>query len=221
MDARQDEHGSWQVTSPDPRPLLESNPRLEPRLREVIVRLLSDAPEARGTAAQLAEALEAEAELPKRPRPRARGKAWRPWLTLAAAGASAVLLWNLKPFPLHVSPSSRQAEDSQASEEDTTAVGDTSSTEPLASIHPPSEPPALAQEPLPEPRTGQARPDEKGRCPGSKQVPINGGCWLEQLPMSAEECVANGGVIFKGKCFGHALAPPKKPVPTSGPAKAR
>jgi hypothetical protein len=39
--------------------------------------------------------------------------------------------------------------------------------------------------------------------------------------MSAEECVANGGVIFKGKCFVPAPAPPKKPVPTSGPAKAR
>jgi serine/threonine protein kinase len=33
MDARQDEHGSWQVTSPDPRPQLENNPRVEPRLR--------------------------------------------------------------------------------------------------------------------------------------------------------------------------------------------
>jgi serine/threonine protein kinase len=86
MDMRQDENGSWQVTSPDPRPLLENNPRVEPRLREWILRLLSDSPEARGTAAQLAEAMEAEAALPKNPRPRARAKVWRPWLALARPG---------------------------------------------------------------------------------------------------------------------------------------
>jgi hypothetical protein len=218
MDVRQDENGSWQVTSPDPRPLLESNPRVEPRLRECILRLLSDSPEVRGTAAQLAEALEAEAELPKSPRPRARGKAWRPWLALAAAGASAVLLW----MPGHVSTSTRQAEDSQAPEADTAAVGDTSSTEPLASIHPPSkDEQPIAQEPLPEPRPGQTRPDEKGRCLGRKQVAINGACWVEQLPMSAEECVESGYVPFKGKCYLPAPAPPKKHVPTSSPAKAR
>ena len=61
MEARQDEQGAWQVTRPDVRPLLESNPRVEPVLREVIVRLLLEAPEARGTAGQVAEALEAVA----------------------------------------------------------------------------------------------------------------------------------------------------------------
>jgi serine/threonine protein kinase len=86
MDVRQDENGSWQVTSPDPRPLLENNPRVEPRLRVWILRLLSDSPEARGTAAQLAEAMVAEAALPKNPRPRARAKVWRPWLALARPG---------------------------------------------------------------------------------------------------------------------------------------
>jgi hypothetical protein len=35
IDARQDEHGIWQATCPDFRPLLESNPRLEPPLREM------------------------------------------------------------------------------------------------------------------------------------------------------------------------------------------
>jgi serine/threonine protein kinase len=61
IDARQDEQGAWNATSPDPRPMLESNPQVEPALREVIVRLLSSAPEARGTATQVAEALEAGA----------------------------------------------------------------------------------------------------------------------------------------------------------------
>ena len=79
----------------------------------------------------------------------------------------------------------------------------------------------MAQEPLPEPRPGQTRPDEKGRCPGRKQVAINGACWVENPSMNAEECVENGSVFFRGKCYSHALAPPPKPVPTSSPAKAR
>jgi len=56
IEERQDEHGTWQATSPDFRPLLESNPRLEPPLREVMLQLLSAAPEQRGTAAQVARA---------------------------------------------------------------------------------------------------------------------------------------------------------------------
>ncbi len=67
LDARKDEHGTWQGTSPDFRPLLESNPRLEPPLREVILQLLSHAPEQRGTAAQVAQALEAAAGEEERP----------------------------------------------------------------------------------------------------------------------------------------------------------
>jgi serine/threonine protein kinase len=65
IDARQDEQGIWQATSPDFRPLLESNPRLEPPLREMILQLLSHAPEQRGTAARY---LPAPAP-PKKPAP--------------------------------------------------------------------------------------------------------------------------------------------------------
>jgi hypothetical protein len=39
--------------------------------------------------------------------------------------------------------------------------------------------------------------------------------------MPAEECVENGGVLFKGKCYTPALAPPKRPLPTSNPPEAR
>jgi serine/threonine protein kinase len=120
-EARRDEQGVWRVTSPDFGPVLESNPWVEPRLREVIVRLLSEVPEARGTAGQVAETLEAAAnesvpwspveaqpaaEVPppdvpapesgsKRPRrasPPMQESAWELWLALAAAGAVAVLL---------------------------------------------------------------------------------------------------------------------------------
>jgi hypothetical protein len=256
-EARQDEQGAWRVASPDIRPMLESNPRVEPLLRGVIVRLLSEAPEARGTAAQVAETLEAAAnesvprrsaesqpaaEVPlpdvptpesgsehdQRARPPARAWAWEPWLALAAAGTVAVLLAvlvrhsqpaSVPPGPVFVK--APRASGSQAPDAGTAAVGDTSPTESLASTPPPTEKKPLSQEPLPELRPGQARPDKKGQCPGRKQVPINGGCWVEQLPMSAEECVENGYVLFQGKCFGPALAPPKKPRPTSSPPEAR
>jgi serine/threonine protein kinase len=225
-EARKDEQGSWRVTSPDLRPLLENNPQVEPQLREVIVRLLSEAPEARGTATQVAEALEAVGgdECLERSKPPARARAWRPWLALGAVGTCAVLLWHSQPalLPLgHESASMPRASDSHAPDAGTAAVGDTSPTEPQASTLPTTEKKPLAQEPLPEPRPGQARPDKKGRCPGSKQVPINGGCWLEQVQVTAGECVDNGGVPFQGKCYAPALAPPKKTQPTSSPLEAR
>jgi serine/threonine protein kinase len=217
-DARQDEQSTWQARSPDIRRLLESNPRVEPALRQVIVQLLSDAPEDRGTAAQVAQALEAATgseQGPECSRPPGRARAWKPWLTLAAAAAAtcAVVLWSSKWVP--------RAFKAQAPDAGTAAVGDTSPTEPQAATASPEKHRPLAQEPLPEPRPGQARPDEKGRCLGRKQVPINGGCWVEQLPMSAEECVDSGYVPFQGKCYLPAPAPPRKPVPTSNPGQAR
>jgi serine/threonine protein kinase len=254
MDVHQDEEGCWHLSSPDPRPLLERKPGLEPPLRELILRLLSDFPETRGSAAELAEALEAAARekaplpeprptteasqsaapgaeaptskavLPKRPSPHALVRAWRPWLGLAAASVSAVLLWTLQPVPAppeHVSSSTPRASDSQVPDAGPAAAGDTAPTAPVVSAHPPSKPKPVAQEALPEPRPGQTRPDEKGRCPGRTQVPINKGCWVEQTSMTAEACTENGYVLLKGRCYTPALAPPKRPVPTSNPAKAR
>jgi serine/threonine protein kinase len=254
MDAQQDEEGSWHVTSPDPRPLLENNPRVSPLLRELILRLLSDSPEARGTATQVAETLEAaanqrvpeplpepqpasEASPPKLPAPIRGGalpergsslahpKAWKPWLAaLAAVGVCVVLLWNVQPVPLppgHMSASTPEAENAQAADAGTAAVGDSSPTLPQASAPPPREQKPIVQESPPKPRPGQTRPDGKGQCPGRKQVPLNGGCWLVWLQLSAEECAENGYVPFKGKCYAPALAPPQKPPPTSSPAEAR
>jgi serine/threonine protein kinase len=254
MDVQEDEQGAWQVLTPDPRPLLERNPRIGPALREVILRLLSEAPQARGTSAQAAQALEAmanervprrpaepqpAAEVPppsgpapgsgsKRPQPvspPARAWAWEPWLALAALGVCALVLWPAPPAPSPpgqpVSSGPRKASASQAPDAGTAAVGEAAPTEPRAPTPPPPEKKPLAQEPLPEPRPGQARPDGKGRCPGPRQVPINRGCWLHYSSMPAEECVENGGVLFKGKCYTPAHEPPKRPLPTSNPPEAR
>ena len=220
IDARQDEQGTWQATSPDFRRLLESNPRVEPALREVMVRLLSAAPEARGTAAQVAQALEAAAggeERPERSKPPVRARARKPWLALAAVGACAVLLWHTQ--RVLSPPGLMPGNTLRASEADTSAVGD---TEPQASTSPPPEKKPLAQEPLPKPRPDQLRPDKKGQCPARKQVPLNGGCWLDvSSSTDAQTCVASGHVLFQGKCLVPANAPSKKPQPTSGPSGER
>jgi serine/threonine protein kinase len=225
FETRQDEQGHWQAAGPDVRPLLERNPRVEPPLREVIVRLLSSAPEDRGTAAQVAQALEATAgveERPERSKPAESSRAWKPWVALAAAGACAVLVWHARtvrppsgPMAANTPPSA----DSRAPDADPAAVGDTASR---PSPSPPTQEEPLAREPLPEPRPGQLRPDKRGQCSGRKQVPINGGCWLEVSPTAdAQSCVESGYVLFQGKCFVPALPPFREPQPTSSPSEAR
>ena len=87
----------------------------------------------------------------------------------------------------------------------------------MASVHEPSKskPEAIEQEPPPEPLPEQVRPDAKGRCPGRKQIAINGGCWVEYPAANAGECEQNGQVPFKGRCYGPALKSRRKPPPTS------
>jgi hypothetical protein len=60
-DPTEDMEGNWHLVRPDLHPLLERNPRVEPQLRECILRLLSMEPAARGTAAGLARILEPSA----------------------------------------------------------------------------------------------------------------------------------------------------------------
>jgi serine/threonine protein kinase len=273
MEPHQDDAGCWHVTSPDPRPLLEANSRVEPKLRELILRMLSAAPEARGTAAELARALEAaaddtgaeslatprqasedaeelaparpevtagqasevveEAEPPRAlvtagregslegPGSRSRARARRPWLVLAAAAVIGLLLWSSQPAPEPVSASREDHSGSRAPDADTSAVGDTSPTAPLASVKAPSGKKPLTQELPFQPRPGQARPDAKGRCPGRNQVVINSACWVEQRPIGAEECAENGYDFREGKCYAPVLAPRRQPPPTSSPSEAR
>ncbi len=228
IETRQDEHGAWQARGADLRPLLEGNPRVAPPLREVIVRLLSVAPEDRGTAAQVAQALEAASggeARPERSKPPQRARARKPWLALAAAGACTVLVWHSWPArpPLgSMNAKTPWVADSREPDADTAAVGDTEPTEPRASTSPPTEKEPLAQKPLPEPRPEQLRPDKRGQCPGRKQVPINGGCWNDVSPaMDAQTCVESGHVFFQGKCFVPAFESSKRPQPTSSPPEER
>ena len=230
IEARQDEHGTWQGTSPDFRLLLESNPRLEPALREVILQLLSSAPEQRGTAGQVAQALEAaagEEERPERSRSLGRARSWKPWLALAASAAVALMLWRL-PGPRSVLPEHRavsppaQAQAQLPDAGTATVGGSTPSPTPPAS--PPPSKQSVSQNPpfVPGPEQARrARPDAKGQCPRPKQMALNGFCWVELAPMTTEECTAGGYMFLKGKCYGPALELPQKTVPTSSPGNPR
>jgi len=248
LDVLEDEVGAWHVISPDLRSLLAGNPRVPPGLGEVILRVLSETPEARGTVAQAAEALEAVAnepvpplpaeppvtaelsppsvpappdagQRPERVRPLVRARSWKPWLAVAAVASVVVFLWNVAPGP---GQTQQRASGFQSPDAGTSAVGDTSPTQPRAPTPPSQEKKPVAQEPLPEPRPGQIRTNKRGKCPGNKQVPINGACWIDvSSSMSAEECVGNNGVLFKSKCYVPAPDSLKQPQPTSSPPEAR
>jgi serine/threonine protein kinase len=58
----QEEARVWEPGGPGPKAPRELNPRVDPRLSDLILRMLSVAPEARGTARKLAEDLEAAVE---------------------------------------------------------------------------------------------------------------------------------------------------------------
>ncbi|HEX8699050.1 MAG TPA: serine/threonine-protein kinase [Myxococcaceae bacterium] len=251
MEPHQDDGGNWRVTSADPRPFLEQNTRVEPRLRELILRMLSASPPERGTASELAEALEAAANAPEaialprpphvpeaagtveprppefsagragRPRPHAHERARSAWWALIAVGVAGVLVWTTWTRPEHLSASGPQAPDSQAPDAGTAATGDSSPTAPPAAPQAPFKQKPLTQAPPFQPRPEQPRPDGKGRCPGPKQVVINGSCWLELPTTEAEGCVGNGYDFREGKCYVPAPTIRRPPQPTSNPADAR
>jgi hypothetical protein len=206
------------------RPPHELNPEVDPVLSALILRMLSLAPEARGTARELAEALEAAARRaspstdPLEPE-RKHVPRWSLWSAVAIA-AVLLLVWAIR--ALDVQPERASQREHLASAEDrpdagTTDLGDAVPAAPLASTHAPDRQKAIGQDTPPEPFPGQLRTDAKGRCPGQEQIPINGGCWTEARAKDVEACAQNGYVFFKGRCYSPALAPRRKPQPTSDP----
>ncbi len=209
------EGGTWRLEIPDPCPLLEATPRVEPRIRELILRLLSVSPEARGTAAELADALEAlDAEPSHREERRRiyRNRAGRmPWIQGAVtAGLACLLAWGWEAVHLLV--------EHVASSDGTTAVGDSAPT--LAPGDAP-KPKSTAQAPPIKPRPGQTRPNAEGQCPGQEQVPLNGACWVEYRAKNAAACTESGHAYINGQCLAPAFPPPDQPQPTSQPSDSR
>ncbi|MBN1209497.1 MAG: serine/threonine protein kinase, partial [Myxococcaceae bacterium] len=230
---QQDALGTWHMLPPLLRSPRELNPRVEPLLSALILRMLSLSPEARGTAEALAEALEAAAqragpeldqplrdgEPPRaRVRPWARAMKWGPAGALAMLGA-LLLLWNrgaVQTPPEGAPTKVRVASEVEAPDAGTSAVGDEAPSASPASVHVPSEHQALTQDTPPKPFPGQSRPDEQGQCASREQVPINGVCWVELRMKDARSCEQDGYVVLKGRCFAPAFPPRRKPPPMSG-----
>ncbi len=219
-----------------------SNPRCTPELSALVSRMLSPRPEARGSAREVAEALEQavrnagrEADEPlftgEEPRPAGlfplpqRVTVQRPprmprWPWFAAAGLAGALVLSAGEL-LSVGPSEEPATPQLAEQEEskdagTVAVGDTALTSPVAPEKAPSVWTSIAQELPQKPIQGQRRPDGNGRCPSKEQIAINGGCWI-RLTVDVTDCDDYwGGVEYKSACYIPVMTKPRPS--TSGPA---
>ncbi|KFE63730.1 serine/threonine-protein kinase [Hyalangium minutum] len=225
----QDDAGAWTLDAlPLPSPQ-ELNPRLDAQLSALIVRMLSVSPEARGTARELAEALEAAASCVEKQAggsripPRVGGRSWSIRSAWVLAGALLVLwAWKAVHAPSHIeSVEEPVASLSKRTERDTANLGETTPQPQPPPEQSSSQPKTISQAPPPEPFPGQLTPDAKGRCPGSKQISLNGGCWVEVPTKDAEECEKNSLVFIKGRCYAPSMGTRRKPPPTSAPPDFR
>ncbi|WP_223754776.1 serine/threonine-protein kinase [Myxococcus sp. RHSTA-1-4] len=218
------------------------NPRCCQALSELTSRMLSMSPEARGSARDLAEALEAAAHeagpeadvplfLPEAPRPveapashqhvvlpaprRARR---HPWSMAAGVGGALVVVagWLLSTQLAEEPGKALAAVHEDSKDGGTVGVGDAALTAPVPLDRAPSAWSTIAVEVPPKPLPGQRRPDANGRCSGKLQVSINGGCWIK-LTLDPKDCEKEEDYyVHQGRCYVPALRPARPP--TSSPS---
>ncbi|MCP3139439.1 serine/threonine protein kinase [Pyxidicoccus xibeiensis] len=218
------------------------NPRCSAELSALVARMLSPHPEARGSAREVAEALEQAARnagreadvplftgeepqpaglfpLPQRVTVRPPPRVAR-WLRLAAAGLAGALALSagglLRGSPSEAPAVAHLAEEEESRDGGAVAVGDSVLTAPVAPERAPSVWSSIAQDLPPKPFQGQRRPDARGRCPGKEQVAINGGCWVK-LPVDVKDCDDLAGFEYRGACYFPVMVKPRPA--TSGPAE--
>jgi predicted Ser/Thr protein kinase len=191
-------------------------------LNSLILRMLSDAPEARGSAGELAQALEqaadragskADVPITRKPRRAASGRRGRPGsvaLGLAAAAGGAVLalcaMWLAYPREDRSTPV--QQEDSA-----TVALGETTLLEPVATATKPTPSTGLGLEMPKRPFTGQQLPPcdrdlevEVELTPGKKETRS---CWIRVY--TATGTCKTKGYEYRGGCYLPSYPPPKVP----------
>jgi serine/threonine-protein kinase len=222
-----------EAAPPSPR---ELNPRCTAELGALTVRMLSPNPEARGTARELAEALERaaraagpEADAPlfdrEAPEPaptspaspqRGRSRAVRSRLMAASLGAVLLLgtAWRLSAHLRVETGEGHASRPEEMKDGGTVAVGDSVLTAPVPPPQAPSSGSTLSVDLPPRPLPGQKRPDANGRCPNKLQVSIHGGCW-NKLNVDLNDCQGEGYYVYKGVCYVPVI-PPARP-PTSNP----
>ncbi|MFL5350854.1 MAG: serine/threonine protein kinase [Hyalangium sp.] len=216
-----DEEGTWHVERVRMPRALVSGSWVEPSLRNLTLRLLSVPPEQRGSAAQLARELASPEGSSRRPSgSRALRRRAGRWLTAVAVGlALAVGVGRTVAHELLERPSVARTEPARpgSAEAGTSGLGEDAAR---TSLDKPSSgaPPEGMKDALPEPQPGQARPDEKGRCPSKAMVILNGGCWTP-ISWEPEKCQELGGKMFKGVCYEPFIPLGRKHPPTSEPVK--
>lgn len=208
-----------------------------PELSELIVRMLSEDPKARGSARKVAEELERLLELPREsldapwvanasrlstekesppePPPKAARTAWAPLVAAAGGGLVLGFLGMLltrgvdRPEVAYVEP----LPEPQASEQPDagTSVG----KDALSSVSPSKTPPAskgrISQKMPDKPLPNQKRPP----CTGRVALIINGGCW-HPAPAGAEMAPCDDDFYeYKGRCYSAILLKQGERVPTS------
>ncbi|MCY1016894.1 serine/threonine-protein kinase [Pyxidicoccus sp. MSG2] len=195
-------------------------------LDALVSRMLSVHPEARGSAGELAEAMEdaareagptADVPLfdPEEARPaKVSASSWRfssrerigsrrHWRIAASAAVAVVavgITWLLSTRHGAVPTEATVAIRLEARDAGTVAVGDSALTAPSSSAAPPSAWAAIALDVPPKPFPGQQQTDSKGRCPSQGQVPFQGRCWLK-LALDQKRCDENGYLYKDGECY--------------------
>ncbi|MBZ4419714.1 serine/threonine-protein kinase [Myxococcus sp. RHSTA-1-4] len=224
-----------------PPPLVRAvNARCCEELSVLTSRMLSVSPEARGSAREMAEALEhavreagPEADVPlfvrevsrpvegraaprHVPRRAPRRSMWS-WLTAASLGSALALGagWMLGTHPGEEAETVQASAPEETRDGGTVAVGDSVLTAPVPLSRAPFAWSTIAVDLPPRPFPGQRRPDANGRCPKKPQVPINGGCWIK-LSVEQKDC-GEYGYVYEGSCY-MPVIPPARP-PTSSPAE--
>jgi serine/threonine protein kinase len=231
--------GRWRLEDSGARSARASNSRCTPVLDDLIARMLALRPDARGSARELAEALEkaartvgADADVPlftgdeprpsdawpphhSEPRP-PRRRRW-PWLAVASLGGPMALGvgWMMRVHPKEEPVKAEAPVSVDERDGGTVAVGDSALTAPVSLSKAPSAWATIAVDLPPKPLPGQMRPDATGRCPHKTYVPINGGCW-KKLAADPKDC-AEVEYVYKGTCYTPVFAPARPP--TSSPTE--
>jgi serine/threonine-protein kinase len=204
--------------------------------------MLSVRPEARGTAGELAEALEKaarragpaadaplfpkQAPLPEaEPTPHApaesRGVQRRGWARFTTASLSAgvafAVIYMANRYGWEASSPPEQAtRDREERDGGTVGLGDAALTEPVAARQERSTWSPIGLDLPSEPLPGQLRPDSTGRCPHKSLVAINGGCW-KKTDVDPKDC-RDYFYEYNGACYQPILRP--QSPPTSSPSDA-
>ena len=229
------------LDEPGPRPAHELNARCGLALSTLIARMLSVRPEARGTARELAEALEnaarragpaadarlfpREAPLPEtEPPPDAPAESqeahrWsgsRLGAASLAAGVAFSALWVAHRFRGEAFLPEHPTRASEERDGGTVGLGDAALTAPVAARQATSTWSPMGMDLPSTPLPGQVRPNASGRCRTKYQVAINGGCW-RKLREPPEDC-DDSSYVYKDGCFVPVYPPPRPP--TSSPSDA-